>query len=275
KSLRKGILQLLSMLENKISMQLHRGTHPRLGALDVSPFIPLNEKDKPEVIKWVKELAREVSEKFNFPVFLYEDSASAEHRRNLADIRRGEYEGLELKIRDPEWLPDFGNVFHPGLGATVMGVRSFLIAYNVNLATRDISIARSMASRLRDRESAGTKYSIPGLKAIGWYLKTEGICQVSTNITNIDLATPLKVFDRCKELATVFKTKVTGSELIGLIPHRNVDAMLENRFSDTVELTRYLGLDFADISDIKNRTIEYQVYRISNRELFREKFEMT
>lgn len=273
KSLREAVLQLLPMLEKKIFMDRHRGAHPRLGALDVSPFIPLNKEDKPEVIRWVKELAREISDKFTFPVFLYEDSATAEHRRKLADIRRGEYEGLELKIRDPDWLPDFGNVFHPGLGATVMGVRRFLIAYNVNLSTKDIAIARSMASRLRDRESASTKYFIPGLKAIGWYLEDEDICQVSTNITNIDLAHPLMVFDRCKKLAEIFDTEVTGSELIGLIPHRNVDAMMKNRFSDTKELTRYLGLQFAGISDIRERTIEYQLYRISGQKLFTEKFE--
>src|SRR5690625_6412070 len=197
-SLREGMLALLAMLEKNVSMRLHQGAHPRLGALDVSPFIPLNRKDQPKVIKWVKELAEEISSTFDFPVFLYEESASAPHRRNLADIRRGEYEGLETKIQDPHWKPDFGGSFHPGLGATVMGVRDFLIAYNVNLKTKDISVVRSIASQIRDRKSHTTKYTIPGLKAIGWHLVSTNTFQVSTNITATELATPLMVYEQCQ-----------------------------------------------------------------------------
>lgn len=271
-SLREGMLALLGMLEKNVSMRVHQGAHPRLGALDVSPFIPLNRKDQPKVIEWVKELAEEVSSTFDFPVFLYEESASAPHRRNLADIRRGEYEGLETKIQDPHWQPDFGGSFHPGLGATVMGVRDFLIAYNVNLKTKDISIVRSIASQIRDRKSHTTKYTLPGLKAIGWHLVSTNTFQVSTNITDTELATPLMVYEQCQLLAKKYETEVTDSELIGLIPYHNVEIMLKDRFSNTKELTEYLGLAYSDIDDIRDRTIEYQLYMISGKKLFRDKF---
>lgn len=271
-SLRSGMLSLLAMLEKNVSMRLHQGAHPRLGALDVSPFIPLNKKDQPQVIEWVKELAEEVSSTFDFPVFLYEESASAPHRRNLADIRRGEYEGLETKIQDPHWQPDFGKSFHPGLGATVMGVRDFLIAYNVNLETKDIAVVRSIASQIRDRKSHTTKYTLPGLKAIGWHLVSSNTFQVSTNITDTELATPLMVYDQCKLLAEKYDTRVTDSELIGLIPYHNVEAMLDGRFSNTKELTEYLGLAYSQIDDIRDRTIEYQLYQISGKTLFKDKF---
>lgn len=272
-ALHRAVFELLGILVENVDMSLHRGTHPRLGVLDVSPFVPLDPGDKAVVIRWARETAGQIAEKFRIPVYLYEDSASGLHRRNLADIRRGEYEGLELKIRDPEWIPDFGDSFNPRTGATVTGVRDFLIAYNVNLPDTTPETVRKLAAEIREAGRADRAYSLPGVKAIGWQLEEENLCQVSTNIVNTEVADPLLVYERVKYLAARKGIEVSGSELIGLIPWKVVSRMLAKGFPDSGALTRHLGLEYAGIEDILERVIEYRMYLSSGKELFKDLFD--
>ena len=270
--LRNALFELLGWIGQKIDMGLHKGTHPRLGALDVSPYVMLRGGTREGTLLWIRELAKEVSDLFQFPIYLYEQSASHPDRINLAEIRRGEYEGLEKKLADPVWAPDFGGVFNARMGATVMGLRDFLIAYNVNLDTDDLAVAKSIAGQIRHKGNPHRRYALPGVKAIGWHLEGPGFCQVSTNITRSRDATPLDVYERCRILAEEMGCRVTGSELIGLIPHHSVLAMQNGRLT-TTELARHLGLEYCGIGDLKSRIIEYKVYLVSGKSIYNEIFE--
>lgn len=270
--LREALLALMNWIDIHLDMGLHLGNHPRLGALDVSPYVILKGGHQKQVLEWIRRLAQEVAETYEFPIYLYEQSASLPGRINLAEIRRGEYEGLSQKLQDPIWKPDFGSIFNPRLGATVMGLRDYLIAYNVNIDTSDLSIARFISRQIRARSLSESRHRLPGVKAIGWYLEDTGICQVSTNITRTREVTPLDVFDHCKALCAQKGCRVTGSELIGLIPYHAVRAMQANRYS-TTELAQYLGLDYCGVSDLQTRIIEYKVYLASEKSIFNEIFE--
>lgn len=272
-SLRSAIMTLLQFLNEHVNMQNHIGSHPRLGALDVSPYVPLQNGSLLNLKRWVRDMAREISHKFNLPVYLYEHSASRPDRRNLADIRRGEYEGHLTKIQDPDWIPDFGTRFNPGMGATVMGLRDFLIAYNVNLDTKDLIKAKRIARDIRSKGRPDRRNHLPGLKAIGWYLRDSKFCQVSTNITQTRTTTPLDVYDRCSKIANTYNSRVTGSEIIGLIPYHCLNAMLVDSPYSSTTLAQYLGLHYCGIQDLKDRIIEHKVYIASGKSLFNELFE--
>lgn len=213
-----------------IDMRQHQGAHPRIGATDVCPLIPINGMTMPEVVNLAQELGKRVGAELKIPVYLYEYAATAPHRRNLAHIRQGEYEGLSTKIKQAEWHPDYGPTDGPFLaGATVLGARKFLIAYNVNLNTKDPKIAQRIAEKVRESgyvqpDEQGSKQRFPGrcpgVKAIGWYMPAYGKAQVSMNITDLD-QTPLHLaFEACREEAQRLGFEVTGSELIGLAPLR-------------------------------------------------------
>lgn len=213
-----------------IDMRQHHGAHPRIGATDVCPLIPINGLKMAEVVKLAQQLGQRVGAELNIPVYLYEYAATAPQRRNLAHIRQGEYEGLAIKIKQPDWQPDYGPTDGPFFaGATVLGARKFLIAYNVNLNTKDPEIAQRIAEKVREsgyvqRDENGIKQRIPGrcpgVKAIGWYMPAYGKAQVSMNITDLD-QTPLHLaFEACREEAQQLGFEVTGSELIGLAPRR-------------------------------------------------------
>ncbi len=270
--LRTALLEMMEWSTQKLDMGIHQGSHPRLGALDVCPYVLLQEGDVQEVLLWIRGLAREVSEKFHLPIYLYEKSATHPHRVNLAEIRRGEYEGLQEKLLEPRWKPDFGQQFNSRLGATVMGLRDFLIAYNVNLGSKEMGFAKTMASKIREKGPTGRPHSLPGVKALGWYLEKPGFCQVSTNITRTHETTLLDVYDHCITLGNELGVKITGSELIGLIPWHNVQSMLSRSFTSHT-LAEYLGLGYCDISDLKTRVIEYKVYLASGKTIFKEIFE--
>ena len=203
----------------RIDMRRHTGAHPRVGAVDVCPFVPIRGLDVNDIIARTQVLGKEVGEKLGVPVFLYEESASAPHRRNLAAIRRGEYEGLADKVRQTDWKPDYGPGYNEAFGATVLGARPFLIAWNINLDVRDpLETARRIAARLRGSGLRGVPGLFPGLKAIGWRLEEYGRCQVSCNVVDpegVDLAA---VFLTAVNIAQELGARVTGSELIGLIP---------------------------------------------------------
>lgn len=216
-----------------IDMAAHHGEHPRIGATDVCPFVPICGVAMEECVAIAHAVAKRVAE-LKIPVYLYEDAATCEKRRNLADIRAGEYEGLPDRFKDPEWRPDYGEaVFNPRSGATVIGAREVLIAYNVNVNTRSKNIAREIASNLRERGmvkkvQGGESIKIPGrfthLKGVGWYIAEYKIAQASFNLTNYKITPLHEVFDACSEEAEKLGAKVTGSEIVGLVP---LNAMLE------------------------------------------------
>ena len=202
-------------------MRKHQGKHPRIGAVDVCPFVPVSGITLEEVAARTRVLGEDIAARYNLPVFLYEASATAPHRRNLANVRRGEYEGLATKTRLPQWQPDYGPHYNPRLGATVVGARPFLIAWNINLAPEaTVDQAQTLARRLRGSGYRGTPGLFPGLKAIGWYIPEFGRCQISCNIVDADATDLARVYLTAVNLATELEVIVTGSELIGLIPER-------------------------------------------------------
>jgi glutamate formiminotransferase/formiminotetrahydrofolate cyclodeaminase len=211
-----------------IDMSRHRGEHPRLGATDVCPLIPVSGATMDDCVAIARSLGRRVGEELGIPVFLYEAAATSPARRSLADIRKGEYEGLPAKLKDPGFVPDFGPARHNSkAGATVIGAREFLIAYNVNLNTRDKKLANAIAQSLREagrtkKGPDGTVTTIPGrfkeCRAVGWYIEEFGRAQVSINLTNYKVTPLHQVFDAACEEAAKLGLRVTGSELVGLIP---------------------------------------------------------
>src|SRR5450631_2598011 len=224
-----------------IDMRKHQGAHPRMGATDVCPFIPVNNVSWAEAIACANQLGKRVGEDLKIPVYLYEKAAKDQSRSNLSVIRSGEYEGFFEKIKKAAWRPDFGpSVFNEKSGATVIGAREFLVAYNVNLNTRAVRRATSVAFDVREngrvKTEDGTPYGrpvldangepvrVPGMlkhvKAIGWYVEEYGMAQVSMNLTNLE-ETPLHAaFDACSEAANKRGLRVTGSEVVGMLPKK-------------------------------------------------------
>lgn len=222
----EAAFQAILVAHKKIDMRKQKGTHPRIGACDVCPFVPIQGISREELIPLQKKFAERVHQELKIPVFLYEDSASAEERKNLAFHRRGEYEALHSRMEMGKSVPDYGMEFNPRFGALVTGVRPFLIAYNINLYSKDLSIAKSIASEIRESGKTewikGKKRHSPGLfpkvKAIGWYIPEFDCCQVSINITDYEISPMHLVFETCKSLAKKYEVELNGSELIGLVP---------------------------------------------------------
>jgi len=219
-----------------IDMSKHKGEHPRMGATDVCPFVPVHGATMEDCVEIARALGKRVGDELGIPVYLYEAAASRPERRSLADVRKGEYEALPEKLKEPFWAPDFGPAaFSARSGATVIGAREFLIAWNVNLNTRDRKLAHAVAQEIREagkpkrgpdgklvKDARGQTLSVPGrfkeCRAVGWYIEEYGRAQVSINMTNYKI-TPIHVlFDACREEAAKLGLRVTGSELVGLIP---------------------------------------------------------
>lgn len=198
----------------RIDLNHHQGEHPRMGAVDVIPFIPVKEMDKAECIALSKEVAKRIWEEAALPVFLYEDSASAPNRVNLAAIRKGQFEGMAQKVQEPEWAPDFGGrAIHPTGGVVAVGARMPLIAYNINLSTSDLSIASALAKIIR-RSSGG----FDCVKALGVMLEDRQIAQVSINMTDFN-RTPLhRVVELVRAEARRWGVTIVGTEIVGLTP---------------------------------------------------------
>jgi len=275
-----------------IDMRKHKGAHPRMGATDVCPFIPVSSVSWEEAVECANRLGKRVGEELKIPVYLYEKAAKDKSRSNLSIIRAGEYEGFFEKIKKPEWKPDFGPaVFNEKSGATVIGVRDFLVAYNVNLNTKSVRRATSVAFDVREQgrvktedgtpsgkpilDSNGEAVRIPGMlkhvKAIGWFVKEYGIAQVSINLTNIE-ETPLHVaFDACIESAARRGLRVTGSEIVGMVPKKClVDAgryfLRKQRWSEGASeeelidiAIRSMGLSELRPFDPKEKVIELKI----------------
>ena len=202
-----------------IDMRRHEGVHPRMGACDCCPFVPLSGATMKECVDLANRLSERVGGELCIPVYLYGEAAKDPARRGLPDIRRGGYEGLATKMESPEWRPDYGPVeFNAKSGATAVGARNLLVAFNVNLNTRDTAIAEKIAREIR--ESGTGKRRFKSLQAKGWFIPEYDRTQVTTNVLDIDDAPLQKVFDACSELAQGLGARVTGSEIVGLVPKR-------------------------------------------------------
>lgn len=197
-----------------IDLRNHRGEHPRMGATDVIPLVPLFNTTMEECVEYSRMLGKRIGEELGIPVYLYEKSATRPERQNLAEIRKGEFEGFFQKIKDPNWKPDFGpDRVHPTAGVVAVGAREFLIAFNVNLGTRDVRIAEAIARAVRN-SSGGFRY----VKAMGVELKEKGMVQVSMNITNYKKSPIHRVFELIKIEAERYGVPILGTEIVGLFP---------------------------------------------------------
>jgi len=235
-AVKEAAFQSIKVASELINMTKHQGAHPRMGATDVCPIIPVSDMTIEECIVLANEIAERVGEELRIPVYMYEYAAKNPERRNLAKIRESEYEGFEEKIKNPKWKPDYGPAeFNKKSGATVIGVRDFLVAYNVDLNTRDEKLAKAIANNIREKgapqkdangktmknENGEVVYK-PGLlkecKAIGWYIEDYKIAQISINLTNFMVTPPHIAFETAAAEAAKFGLRVTGSELVGLLP---------------------------------------------------------
>jgi glutamate formiminotransferase/formiminotetrahydrofolate cyclodeaminase len=281
----EAAVQATRAATERIDMRQHKGEHPRLGATDVVPFIPIRGVTMDDCVKLANEYGKRVAGELRIPVFLYEAAARSPQRRNLADIRKGEYEGLADKLSDPSWKPDYGGaVFNPSAGATVTGARKFLIAYNVNLNTPDDKLANEIALRIREsgrvkkdesgkplKNEKGESIKIPGtlkaVKAMGVYLERFKLAQVSINLVDFETTSMHDAFEEVKKQAASLGIDATGSELVGLTP---LKAMLlaGSFYADGKKLSEQelvtlaierLGLSQLEPFDPKKKIIEYQL----------------
>ncbi|MDL2256467.1 glutamate formimidoyltransferase [Parabacteroides sp. OttesenSCG-928-K15] len=228
-ALKKAVIEAIGIAVELIGLNSHQGQHPRMGAVDVVPFIPIRGCTMEEAVTISKEVGEEVARLYDLPVFLYEKSASAPHRENLAAVRKGEFEGMEEKIRQPEWKPDFGPaVRHATAGTVAIGARMPLVAYNVNLGTDKLEIASDIAKKIRFI-GGGLRYC----KAMGVELTDRGIVQVSINMTDYSKTALYRAFELVRIEARRYGVPVVGSEIVGLVP---MEALIDTA-------SYYLGLE--------------------------------
>jgi len=290
-SVAEAAFQAAATALERIDMRGHQGEHARMGALDVCPFVPVSGVTMNECVELARQVGRRLGEELGIPIYLYEEAASRPERANLATVRKGEYEGLAAKLADPEWTPDFGPR-EPNLrsGATAVGAREFLIAYNVNLNTRDRRLAHDIALDIREagraqrddsgrivRDETGKAVKKPGVfkqvKGVGWFIEEYGQAQISMNLTNYKITAVHAVFDEICEQAKRRGLRVTGSEIVGLIPR---EALLQTgrhylarqgRTSGVPEsrvveaAVQSLGLQDLKPFHAQERVVEYQVAR--------------
>lgn len=242
-AVKEAVIEAVGVAVREIDLTKHHGEHPRMGAADVVPFIPIRNVSMEEAVAVAKDAGRQMSERYGLPVYLYEKAASRPERENLANIRKGEFEGFTEKIARPEWQPDFGYAsLHPTAGATAVGARAPLIAFNVNLGTGNLEIADKIAKCVR-HISGGLRYT----KAIGVNLEDRGIVQVSMNMTDYTKTSLYRAFEMVKFEAKRYGVAVIGSEIIGLTPQ---DALIDTA-------VYYLGLEnFTSHQILENRLME-------------------
>jgi glutamate formiminotransferase / 5-formyltetrahydrofolate cyclo-ligase len=213
-ALEAAVMALFEVALAHVDLRTHTGEHPRMGAVDVVPFVPIEGATMQDCVALARRVGAAVAERFGVPVFLYEDAASAPHRRNLEDIRRGEFEGLAARMAQPQWGPDFGPARpHPSAGAVVVGARMPLIAYNVNLGTSDVEVAKRIAKAIR-HSSGGFRF----VKAMGIMLEERKVAQVSINMTDFKRTPLFRVFETVRAEAARYGVNVIGSEIVGLVP---------------------------------------------------------
>lgn len=242
-AMKQAVVNAIGTAVREIDLNQHRGEHPRMGTADVVPFIPIRNMSMAETVLLAKEVAAEVSKVYNLPVYLYEKAATAPHRENLAEVRKGQFEGLTAKMQNPLWKPDFGpSQPHPTAGATIIGARNFLIAWNVNLTTENLDIAKAIARKIRFSNGG-----FPCVKALGIYLADKRQAQVSMNLTDFTQTSMRQVFDCIREEAGARGVSIAYSEVIGMLPRA---ALADS----TVE---YLQIkDFGPDRILENRLIE-------------------
>ena len=243
KELKNAVFKASEIAVDIIDLNEHEGEHPRMGAVDVVPFTPVKNIKMKEAVKLSKEVGKKLADKLNLPIYLYEEAATRSERKNLANIRKGEFEGFSKKIKKEKWKPDFGKAeLHPTAGATVVGARMPLVAFNINLDTDDLDIANKIAKKVR-HSSGGLRYC----KAIGVELQERGIVQVSMNMTNYTKTALYQTFEMVKFEADRYGINVIGSELIGLLPAQALYDVAEY----------YLKLeDFSSDQIMENRLLE-------------------
>ncbi len=279
-----GAVNACKVASEFIDMRTHKGEHPRLGATDVVPFVPVKNVTMEDCVDISEKFGERISKELNVPVYLYEAAARKPERKSLSNIRKGEYEGLQEKLKDPEWKPDFGTTdFNPKLGAIVTGARFFLIAYNVNIKSTDVKYSKEIAETLRESGTIkrdengkaikvdGKSVRIPGrlkeVKGMGVSLEKYNITQVSMNLTNYEV-TPIHVaFEEVKKEAAAKGVEVNGSEIVGLVP---LEALLqagkfyskdkETNEDKLVDLAiEKLGLSTLNEFDKNNKIIDYMI----------------
>jgi len=280
----EGAFQGTRKAAELIDMTKHRGEHPRIGATDVVPFVPVAGVTMQDCVQLARGFGAKVGEELQIPVYLYEEAATKPERRNLSNVRKGEYEGLAEKLKDPAWAPDFGPAaFNARSGATVAGARMFLIAYNVNLSTNDVRVAGEIALRIRESgrvkkdekgkpllDAEGGKVTIPGslkaVKAMGVLLEAHDIAQVSINLVNFHVTPPHVAFEEVRKEAATLGVQVTGSEIVGVTPKEAL--LMAGRFyapratSDDARLAAAvasLGLSQLEPFDVEKKIIETQL----------------
>ncbi len=288
----EAAFQAIKKASELIDMSKHSGEHPRMGATDVCPLVPVSNISMEEVAKYAHKLGERAGSELDIPFYMYESAATKKDRVNLATVRAGEYEGLSKKLSIPSWKPDYGPArFNPRAGATAIGARDFLVAYNVNLNTTSVRRANSVAFDVREKgrikrkgdqlngpivkdkkgNPTRTKGACKSVKAIGWFIEEYGVAQISMNLTNISVSPLHTVFEECNKSATKRGMRVTGSELVGLVPLKVlVDAgkhflKKQNRSlgvseSEIIKIAiKSLGLDELGPFDPKKKIIEYQL----------------
>jgi len=239
----EAILRLVGKAVELIDLRQHRGEHPRMGAVDVIPFVPIRGVTMEECIELSRRVGEQIWSSFEVPVYLYERSATRPERRDLAEIRKGEFEGFSTKIQEPKWAPDFGERrVHPTAGVVAVGARPPLIAFNVNLGTSDLEVAKKIAKAVRG-SSGGLRY----VKALGFALEERGIVQVSMNMTDYEKTPLFRALELIKREAARYGVPVVGSEVVGLVPQKALNMVAEF----------YLQLeDFKEGQILENRIAE-------------------
>ncbi len=272
----EAAFQIYKYAVTHISMENHKGKHPRMGIVDVCPLIPIRNTNIEKVVEYANKLAYRVGTELEIPVYLYEANATQSYRTRLEQIRAGEYEKFAQKIQLYDWKPDYGpQCFNPITGVTAIGARNYLIAYNVNLSTKNVEIAKNIAAQIRESggsytDPQGIKHTkkpglLQGVKSIGWYIDDFDMVQVSTNITNFKIIGLARVYEEVQKLAQEYGIDVCGSELIGLVPH---DALLEAGMyfqhkhhivnKDALEsVVEYLGLNTIKSFDKHKQILEF------------------
>jgi len=219
----RAVLTLFERAIADIDLRTHKGEHPRLGAVDVVPFIPIEGATMADCVALARKVGADVASRFGVPVFLYEDASDNPARKNLEDIRRGEFEGLAAKMAQAAWAPDFGpKAPHPSAGASVIGARMALIAFNINLATDRLDVAKKIAAAIR-HSSGGFRF----VKAAGFKLEDRGIVQVSMNLTNYEKTPIFRIFEAVKREAARYGVSILESEIVGLVPSAALNAAAE------------------------------------------------
>lgn len=282
KSVVEAAFKAIQKASELIDMRVQDGVHPRIGATDVCPLVPLYNMQMEEVVALANELGSRVGKELNIPVYLYEYAAKQTHRRALPDVRKGQYEGFAKKMKQSDWQPDYGSqTFNEATGATVIGARDILVAFNISLATDKVEVAHNIASRIRSsgywEEELGTRKKVEGLlpkvRAIGWFMADYNHAQVSFNLLDFKQSSPLKVWQTCQSLAIEKGTSLQGSEVIGLIPERcllEAGSFTYFQKQETPpaekqliihEAIKFLQLDLLKPFDPQEKILEYALFK--------------